>query len=75
LRLAMIQDKNRRFPRDSGDLAVHENVSDEVAKHHDAFVLETLDNGSKAVHLYCSLENGIHRSHQIVHDQIRLLPA
>ena len=75
LRLPMIQDKDRRFARNSGNFAIDENVSDKVTEYNDALVLETLDDGAKGVHLHGSVENGIDRSHQIVRHQIRLQVA
>src|SRR2546427_491636 len=50
LRLSMIEDEHRRLPRNSGNLAVHEHVGNEIAKNDDSFAFEAFDNRPQAAH-------------------------
>ena len=40
---AMIQNQDRSFSRNTGNLAVNENIGDEIAEDDDALALEPID--------------------------------
>src|SRR5262245_58438329 len=50
LRLTMVQNQNRRFPRDSRNLSVNKNVGDKVAPNDNPPALELMNEFVKPPH-------------------------
>ena len=53
LRFALIENKYGRFPRDTRDLAIDEDVGDKVSQHSDALSLELPDQFRETAHFTC----------------------